>query len=94
MGSLEVVEVLTLRMGGDGWSISELCRPKTKLGEATDHVMRGCNRYFHGGSELLEALISKTNHSEKRSVYSGGWKCSECCNAGSHRLCEIFGGNQ
>ena len=42
--------MLTLMMGTVGYGISEFCEPKTKLGEATCHVLRGYNRLFHGRS--------------------------------------------
>ena len=53
-GSLEGTEVLTLRMGRGGYGIGEFCVLRTKLDEATDHVLRGCTRLFHGRSFSFE----------------------------------------
>ena len=43
-----------LEDGQGGCGISEFCELRTKLGEATDHVLCGCNRLFHGRSFSFE----------------------------------------
>lgn len=77
VGFLGAAEKLTLMMGRVGYGTSEFCEPKTKPGEATCHVLYGCNRLFHGRSFPSEVnpkinadILGKVAGNYANSVYA------------------------